>query len=356
MKRCWVVLLILLVLSGVGSAQETVITPDTPVNSGLLRQWLHSGDPRLIAWAADFAGRTHDAGVIGEMPALLEHWTMPPMNGDSAQAAAERRAVLAVLDTLIQQNASVPVSAIKAVAERFPTQAAILIGRVPLDEARSTLDGWTYGYATTRTGGGMLARVASMILAKDPKGDFVAGVVAASEEDLKIVVSSGESRQVIRIVGPCADAFGHTASPGWPQVYTYMPVENDSRAKGPLVVDLDGDRITTMRLEENSGWGSCYGVQALTPATRHRLIAHWLGVSDGNVPWNVSQSVTVTWSNEAAYEKQVGAIVAEERRKFRETAERLRELGLLHGQGEVDKAMPRLEVTIACDLKPCPLK
>ena len=49
-------------------AQTPIITADTPVNTARLHEWLHSGDPRLVAWAATFAMRTHDMAIVDEMP------------------------------------------------------------------------------------------------------------------------------------------------------------------------------------------------------------------------------------------------------------------------------------------------
>jgi hypothetical protein len=77
-------------------------TAHHPRNASRLRHspsvGLHSGDPRLIAWAADFARRNHDQKIIGEMPALLEHcpfrWAY---GGHKSQSVA---AVTAVLDML----------------------------------------------------------------------------------------------------------------------------------------------------------------------------------------------------------------------------------------------------------------
>jgi hypothetical protein len=58
--------------------QEPLITPDTPVDSGTVYQWLSSGDPRLIAWAADFARRRHEAQILAEMTEWLVHgWSLP---------------------------------------------------------------------------------------------------------------------------------------------------------------------------------------------------------------------------------------------------------------------------------------
>jgi hypothetical protein len=64
MKCLWLTMLLPLIMAGGLLAQEPVITPQTPVDDGVLHQWLHSGDPRLIAWAATFARRTLNVKII----------------------------------------------------------------------------------------------------------------------------------------------------------------------------------------------------------------------------------------------------------------------------------------------------
>jgi hypothetical protein len=355
--------LFLSAMAGALAAQQPVITPETPVDYRILHQWLHSSDPRLIAWAADFARRTHDAKIVSEMPELLEHWTVPQAFGGDESQAAQRRAVAAVLDTLIQEGAQVPIPAVAAVAEFSPAEAAILIGRLPLSESRVTLQDWTYG-ATGSWNGRTLARIASMMLAKDPGPSrgiwnrtdlgFVASVVAASEEELQITVASVETGHEGTGSGTCGDYFGRKASPGWPQVYTYALVENDPQARAPVVVDLDGDRIVSMRAEENGGWGSCYGVQWLDPSTRHRLIAHWLGVKEGEMSWQPVEGSTIVWTDKEAYQRQLGEITEAQREKLHATVDALRQRGLL-SESEALTVAPRLIVTVQCEIKPCPL-
>src|SRR6202034_946462 len=105
MKRLWLASLLLFTVAGVLFAQEPRITSETPVDYAILHQWLHSNDPRLIAWAADFARRTHDTKIIAEMPALLEHWSIPHAYDGGESQAAQRRAMAAALDTLISADA-----------------------------------------------------------------------------------------------------------------------------------------------------------------------------------------------------------------------------------------------------------
>lgn len=374
MKCVWVAPLFLFLflllftstIAGALLAQEPLITSRTPIDSSILHQWLHSSDPRLIAWAADFAHRTHDVKIIAEMPELLEHWTVPQAFGGDESQAAQRRAVAAVLDALIQENAVVPIPAIEAVAEFFPEQAAILIGRLPLSESRGTLGDWTYGATGTWTGR-TLARIASMMLAKDPEpsrgfvwdrdhGDigFVASVVAASEEELQITVASAKTEHEGTGSGTCGDSMGRKLSPGWPQVYTYGVVENDPQVSTPIVVDLDGDRIVSVRVAENGGWGSCHAVQWLDPSTRHKLIAHWLGVKDTDMAWQPIEGTTIIWTDKAAYQRQLGEITDAQREKLHATVDALRQRGLL-SEREAGMVGPRLIVTVQCEIKPCPL-
>ncbi len=344
-------------------AQEPLSTPETPVDYGTLHQRLHSNDPRLVAWAADFARRTHDTKIVAEMPALLEHWNIPYAYDGGESQAAQRRAVAAVLDTLIQVNAQVPIPAITAVAEFFPAQATILIARLPLSESRATLDDWTLEL----TGGGsgrILARVASMMLAKDPgrsrsfwnqeQMGFVASVIAASEMELRITVSSDSSVRGLGGTGGCGDFIGRALAPGWPQVYIYDLVENDPQAPAPIVVDLDGDRIASRRFEENRPWGSCNGVEGLDPSTRHRLIAHWLGVQEKDMSWQPVEGFTIMWTDKAAYQRRLGEITEAQREKLHATVEALRQRGLLT-DGEAAAVSPRLIVTVQCEIDPCPL-
>jgi hypothetical protein len=357
--------LFLLALAAALPAQEPLITPDTPVDSATLHQWLHSSNPRLIAWAADLARRRHDAKILAEMPELLVHSTMPlayTYAGDEPPPAQDD-AIGAVLDALIQENAGVPIRAIKVVAPFFPAQASILIGRLPLTQSRLTLEEWTYG-ATGTWGGRTLARIASMMLAKDPgpsrgiwNGNltgYVASVLAASEEELQITVSSENAEAGLGGSGTCGDFWGSKVPPGWPEIYTYHLVENDSDASAPVIVDLDGDRIAFQRVEEHRGWGTCYGVYWLNPSTRHRLIAYWLGIQDTEMTWQPGERFTIVWTNMAAYQRQLGEIIESQREKLHATVEALRQRGLLT-EGEAATYAPRLVVTIRCEIKPCPV-
>lgn len=353
--------LLLLSLACNLSGQESV-TPDTAVNSAMLHQWLHSGDPRLVAWAADFARRTHDAEVLSEIPAVLESSLMPQDFSTDESQAGQRRALLAMLDALIQENSDVPIQAIEAVAPTFPAQAAILIVRHPLSKSRDIFDYWASG--RIGTWGDLLARIAAMTVAKDPVGStgaldqsFVASVVAKSENELRVTLSTTNSVGGGIGVGACGDSFGRPLTPGWPQIYSYrLGEERDSQAHASIIVELDGDRIFYWRIEENAGWGSCTGqeIEPLNSSTRHRLIAYWLGVHDNQMPWQPIENFTIVWTNEAAYKHRLSEILESQRKKLVSTVASLQKRGLLN-ESEAKTVCPKLVVTIQCNMKPCPI-
>src|SRR5215471_19015949 len=326
-----------LLVAGVLVAQEPVITPDTRVDSATLHQWLHSGDPRLTAWAADFTRRNHDSTILAEMPNWLQHAAIPSPNVEDDWQAEQRRAIFAVLDAVIQENVQVPLPVIDSLAKFFPAAAAILISRQPLSKVSATLDQWML------LGDPQLARVAIMMFAHEPGASkafwstddnvlaFAASVVAHSQMELRITVASDQAKRPLSGGAACGDSIGQRLSSRWPQVYAYELVENDPNANGPLVVDVGGDRIVAMRYKENQGWGACFYVMRLDPISRHRLIAYWLGVKPQDMAWQPVEPFTIRWTNTAAYEQQLGRIVESNRQKLNATVEVLRQRGILTG-------------------------
>ena len=348
--------LVLLTAAATLPAQTPEITPETPVTSAQLIQWLHSGNPRLIAWSATLASRNHDIATITQMPGLLQ--TRSIFKG----SAEQRLAISAILDTLIVEQTPVNLPTIKAIATNFPVQAAILINRLPLHESQSTLREWTHGTTGGSWDSRLLARVSAMMLAQDshPEPEFIAEIVAAAEESLQISVTSGAHSESNGIGPACGDSLGHPLAAGWPPVYIYDLVENDSNAGLTRLVELDGDRITYRRHKENEGYGSCNGVEYLDPTTRHRLIAHWLGVRPNDMPWHPVEFVTIVWTNMTDYQQQLGATIESHRAQLKATYDTLYQRGLLR-PGVVqalstDQGLPKLTVTISCTSNPCPIE
>ena len=190
-----------------------------------------------------------------------------------------------------------------------------------------------------------------------PNGNRIglpARILAESEETLYVSVTSQPSGGSGGGFGACGDGAGGKLPDGWHNVFFYDLEENSpSDYSSPALVDLDGDRIAYRRLDISRGYGSCNYVQSLNPTTRHRLIAYWLGVKVADMKWKPDEAENIVWTDQAAYENQLGQIVAAHHASLRRTAKELRDRGLLTAD-EAKWATPKLIVDITCAIDPCP--
>lgn len=336
--------------------QTPTITPETQVDVPTLEQWLHGSDLRLVAWAADFARRGSDKPLIEQIPAVIEQIAIPsPQDRNSDQ----RLAVLALLDAVIQQpDTHVSAGALGGIGSAFPAQALVLISRLPFAESRSVLNDWSYG-AMPSWDSRRLERVSSMMLAQHPDSEFVARIASVAGQAMTVHVARTHAGYGGASTS-CGDYGAGSPRPGWPQIYAYDLVENDSQENAltsgaQLVIDLARDRIVARRFKENSPWGSCSGVENLDDVTRHRLLAYWMGIKPADMSWQPRSDVVIVWSDQAAYERELGALVNEQRVKMIKTITGLRAKGLL-GEEHAYPIEPKITVSIECDIDPCPLK
>jgi hypothetical protein len=353
-------ILLLLCMAGPALAQEPQITSEMNVDAGTLHNWLHSGDPRLIAWAGDFARRRHNAEILSEIPGMLEHWSMLPKAGGNEEESAQRRAILSLLDGVIQDNVEVSLPAIERIADVFPAQAVLLIHRLPMERLKSTLMMWAFDGNDSISS--VRARTVAMMLAKnpDPDPDFVSRVLGGFVQHVTIQIVSPKSVLGEEgFGGPCGDSLGTPLAAGWPQVYAYSLLENDSNVEShgdgiSPIVKVGGHSISAVRRKENAGWGSCSSQQT-DPGFRHELIAYWLGVRPSEMQWKPYESTTVKWSTKAAYERELGAWLEADRVRMSGFLQQLRERGLL-GENVAYEKFPQISVRIECHIYPCPLR
>ena len=351
-RVCALCVLFPLVASGASAQDFPAIKLDTPVDTATLHTWLLSLDPHLIAWAADFARRRHDAQIVSEITPLLQQWSQPMLVGSAEERESHRQVVLALLDTVIQENATVPPDVVESVADQFPAQALILIKRLPRESSQPILLTWAFGKEDRIDDA--RARAAAMLLAEKPEPEFVGRVAQRAEQNLTIHVvseagmgfgSGGQSAS-------CGDSFGMQQAPGWPAAFAYHLHEEETLQDSPegiSIAQIGSHSISAKRVDANGPAGEC-STGYPDAAFRHELIASWLGIKPDEMPWTPDESRVIVWTTRAAYERDLGAATEEQRSKMRETFDRLHELNLLEPIPE-----PRLVVTVQCGMEPCPL-
>ena len=299
--RLALIAVILCALAVAGRAQQVGITVDTKPTPENIQQWLNSGDARMVSWGAYFARENHDADAIAPMLQLVEAWT-PPNDAQDADRRSRTDAMGEVLDALIQQKQPTPLAGLNAIVSSFPRQAMILASRLPLAEATPLLLAW-YEKRDSKDDSA-IPRIAAMMLAKAPPPGFAASVLAESEVELNVMVESdwttghgyGSSSTI-----DCGDGWGLPSPKGWPPFFDYEIEENSRINHDPVIADAGGDRITYHRFAMNRNWGSCAYPRSLNAATRHRLLAEMLGLTEKEMEWRIQESGTITWENQGQY-------------------------------------------------------
>ena len=297
------------------------ITHDTPASTEQLLQWLHSGDPRLVAWSATLARERNDQAALKEAANIFGNLPAPPLN---SYGYTNTNAEAAILDGLIARNVALGPDTIDRFSERFPTQAAILASRLPPADAARLLARWyAYGKDNGTWERRELARVASMMLARDPSPEFVTSILADSAQTLEIdVYNTTNHGRAVGGTGACGDGIGGGVAEGWPDISTYSLAEYDPG--GETLIQLASDRISWTRHSIFAGWGSCYFVQKLNDITRHRLLAFWLHLDPRDMPWQPTQIVPIVFTTEAIYLQELGATVEKQRHILSQTAAEIR--------------------------------
>jgi hypothetical protein len=212
----------------------------------------------------------------------------------------------------------------------------------------------------------MLARIAFMMLGKSPEphSDIVSRTVSASEEHLVInIIDPKHNSGAGGGTAFCGDSLSYDPTPGWPLIFDYYLVEKNVK-DASSIFDLDGDIISYRRHQENLGFGTCVSgegvVEYLSPITRHRLIAHWLGISPKDMSWQPNENATIIWTNLNGYHRQLGKIINDHLNQLQATADALQQRSLLKLSNITVPlteyaSPPHLIVTVTCAISPCPV-
>jgi hypothetical protein len=207
-----------------------------------------------------------------------------------------------------------------------------------------------------------LAHVAAMMVAHSRPQDIAAGILADSEESLVVSVPIDGSQPVDRcLIGctapaQCALETAVESRDGWPPIFQYVVEENSPYPDddGPLeishvLVQTADDRITYRRVEANAQPNYCYSPLPLNyPLTRHHLLAQMLGISDAKMTWQAQESGSLGWVSDKQFLSELGAQVAQEETRLRETVRKFYAKGLLT-KTQAETTRPKLSIIVYDD-------
>ena len=333
------------------------ITHETAATNEQLTAWLHSGDPRLIAWAATLARERKDTTFIALLPDWLEQSRLIRDYGYSP-AQEDSRAYDAVLDALIRgsDQQTVEPNVLSELGRNYPIEAFLLLERLSPDQELPVLKEW-FSTSDLDMQYAALAELAAMRLAQWPTAvpGFAARILNESEEHLTIELRArADEHDVASGTNSCGDTLARAPTPGWPVVYLAVAEQSLNSKSDTTLLTLDDDRVSYRWVPENSRGGSCAFLQPLNLRTRYEIVAHWLRKTPQATSWRLENQVTVVWTTTAAFEAAVGRATEQEQANFTSIVEFLLQSGLL-STNEAAWVRPKLTISVVCHIKPCPI-
>jgi hypothetical protein len=361
---------ILLYAAAIVRAQDAAPLTD-PASTNKIEALLSSGDSRLVAWGAHYAITAKSPELSAELLDLAERWQPTPPDPspddlDSAelnsaksnQAIADHSdaydATAAVLDALIQLHITPEASTLRNLAADFPNQVAILMTRLPEDEAQALSlefyrlnSGTRPGKHEIKTRGAHnLEYVSAVLLAQHPPAGFAAGIFSSIYTHATITIIKpgySEAGTYGSGIGQCCgiDSSHHD----WPLFGVYQL--SADKTEGYFVLIAGADPVYAGRSETRHVlFDGCANFSFLVfgPEERRRFVARWLGKDPDDLAWEIETTDTITFrSNQQVYE-ELNKFIAHEQEKYRATAAALGARNLMT-VSEQEESLPYLDLT-----------
>jgi hypothetical protein len=333
----------------------------------LASAWLHSGDPRLQAWAAYLVLRDKHKQFIPDLVALVHDYKVA---GWQFPLAEENRhdAMLAVLDDLIQFYAVIPAADAAKLYPEFPTQSVLLLSRANKDSTGFFMEIFRTEKSHSLEWlavGNFLAQIQAPGFATYILDNMTvhATIKVTTKGDLRFSEGPGVS---------CAIAIPK-AKPDWPEVGNYLLTtsvapesdwprvgaekyfEQHSAAASFLVdgpipiysqrtVDALYDQIRHARVDGN-GCGANY---VDWDSLRERYVTRMVSAKQDSPPLKSYFDETITWKDQSTYLQCLRNLVQQQQDAFTEVGRKLKESGWMTAE-EAAAARLKLEIKIVDD-------
>lgn len=277
-------------LAGGSMAQTSAV--DGSALGGQALGW----DPRLVAWAAHDALASEDGSQIPRLLSLASQWpALSRRSADGAESAEldmqqqdERDAMAAVVDALIQMKVAVPADTLRALAPDFGSDVAVLLSRMPVEQAGAL--GFEFYRKPAEHDQG-LQYVSAAMLALHPVPGFAADLIGNVKVWATVfVVLPGSEEVGSGVSDGCGGVSFANDRSDWPMIGQYALSEEVE--DGALQLVGGHNPVYARRFEATHYRGPHSGVR-LGPNERVGLIAEMLEISPEDIPWKTMVDRTI---------------------------------------------------------------
>jgi hypothetical protein len=318
-------------------------------SSELLEQWLHSGDPRLVAWSSHDILIGHYAELLPAVQSTLELELSPRYRKAFAADEGQRKSTVALLDTIIQMNGQLTPSTLTSLDRSFDAQKLILLSRLSWDDAMPI---WQALYQPSQPDQRQATRIAAETLARNPPPGFAAALLKTIIVTASIFVHDPGSGFGIGMGSSCGIGCGiMRATSDWPEVGSYAfheppkPTQPEKVAPIPpnWTLFIDGpDPIYFVRdVNRQYEPATCGGgIRGLDDALRSHITGTLLGGAPASPFPESTVQVDIEFYDREAYRAKVAAFVEAQQQNFSRVAEALTYQGKMTEEERQASALP----------------
>ena len=198
-------------LLGCGASAQTLAQAPEAVRAlaAQVPEWLQSGDPQRVAWGAYLAAQYRMSSAVPLLEGALDRTDV--IGGGCASSQCQSAAVVfALLDALVQLDASVDPVRVGRFLPRWPVQSLVLLGRAGADR-----DGTLLPFFEGASG--LSWRAAANLLLETRSSGFAASLLRPVRLRLEVHVSDRSDR--VGLSGRCRRRSNGRLQRGWQRAW-----------------------------------------------------------------------------------------------------------------------------------------
>jgi hypothetical protein len=311
-------------------------------------EWLHSNDPRRLAWGAWLAKQDRQTSLIPLLNEKVAEYQ--PTEGFSSPADLDRHdSLLPVLDALIAMHAAVPAEQARKLYPEFPAQSLILLVRSPQPDDSALLGIMRIAKANWN----WLA--AGNVLVKDRTLGFAALLLSKFTQHLTVsVVDTGMGGFSGGGGSECGFSM-RAPKASWPAVGLYLLSQTPQRLPGVNATYLVGGDtpVYYLRVEpgnyDNPGDDPGYCEDGNRDQYRAQYLAQLMANASPQIKLDPYPYATIVWKEETDFRQQLLTTVERQSTLFRRAVAALGDSAGVLTSAEAEALRPRIEMILRDD-------